>query len=157
VSAALDDIMARQMAAREGRTIPLCKEMSAECREAQARADRVAQQFGDSAPPPLMGELPEQYRRRLISAYARYSKAWRGTDLTPLAGKALDTVEVQVYADAMQEARQPTSLTLNPGELVERVVTDDAGRRTRRFFGDPEACWGAFKMPSRLVVGWGTK
>jgi hypothetical protein len=134
------------------REIPVCNEMMAECRQAQARADRVAQDFGDSAPPPLVGETPLQYRRRLISGFAQHSKAWRGTDLDAFSDKALDVVEDQVYAAARREAAAPRNIPA--GQLVERVTTDETGRRIKRFFGDPEVTWGPFKTPSRIVTGW---
>jgi hypothetical protein len=136
----------------------LCEGLEQEYRRAQARADAVAQAFGDAAPRWLEGERLTQYRARLLRPYQKYSNAWRDVPLPSFpSDKALDTVESQVFAAALEEARQPTSLTVKPGELVERVVTDDAGRRVRKFYGDPEVCWGPFKTPSRLVTAWNVK
>jgi hypothetical protein len=137
--------------------VPLCEEMRQEFVRVQQRADSVARLFGDAAPQWLAGESDLQYRRRLARQFQKYSPAWRGAELGAISGKALETVESQIYTDAAQEAQRPTSLTLRPGELVERIVTDDSGRRTRRFYGDPEACWGPFKTPSRLVTAWNVK
>jgi hypothetical protein len=40
------------------------------------------------------------------------------------------------------------------GELREAVTTDDAARKIRRFYGDPEYCWGPLKPVTQRVVGW---
>ena len=133
----------------------LCENLEQEYRRAQSKADAVAQAFGDAAPRWLEGERLSQYRARLLRPYQKYSPAWRDVPLPSFpSDKALDTVENQVFADAVKEAKQPTTLTLKPGELVERIVTDDTGRRIRKFYGDPEACWGPFKQQSRIVTGW---
>jgi hypothetical protein len=139
------------------RDIPLCEGLRQEFAKRQARADSVAQLFGDFAPPWFAGESDLAYRRRLVGQYQKYSPTWRDAEIGTLSGRALETVESQIFADAAREARQPTSLTLRPGELVERVSTDATGRRITKFHGDPEACWAPFKVPSRAVVGWATK
>ena len=33
-------------------------------------------------------------------------------------------------------------------EVIERDIT---GRQISRFYGDPEVCWGAFKLPGRRI------
>lgn len=38
------------------------------------------------------------------------------------------------------------------GELVQFIERDDSGRKIKRFYGPPSACWDAFKEPARLVV-----
>jgi hypothetical protein len=43
------------------------------------------------------------------------------------------------------------------GQLAEYTETDRTGRVITRFAGDPDACWGMFKQPTRLVTGWNTK
>ena len=125
--------------------------------EAQAKAERVAQAFGDSAGAPrhLNGESLSQYRRRLLGAFKKHSRSWKDVDLTPFADKALDTVESQVYSDALAAAMSPQNVEAGTLRIV--TATDDTGRRIRKFYGDPEACWGPFKQPSRLVTGWQTK
>ena len=54
-------------------------------------------------------------------------------------------------AESMQET------AYRAGILREVITTDDTGRRIRRFFGDPEACWGPFKQIPRHITGWNTK
>jgi hypothetical protein len=34
------------------------------------------------------------------------------------------------------------------------VTNDDAGRRIKRFYGDPAECWDPFKYPARAVIGF---
>ena len=136
-------------------------ELSAEDRKlmvgAQQRADRIAQAFADDAGAPrwLNGETYDDYRRRLAGKYKAHSKAWKDVDLAPFSGAALDTVEAQIYADAMEAATSPASVVA--GTLRESVTTDVTGRPTIRFFGDPEACWGTFKQPRRAVMGMNTQ
>jgi hypothetical protein len=119
----------------------------------QMAADRLHQAYGDSAGAtrPLIGESLDQYRRRLMQPWKRYSAAWKDVDLQPFAGAALEQVEKQVYADAMSEASNP--INFQPGVLTEYFDTDRTGRRITRFRGDPGACWDQFKLPIRRVVG----
>ena len=42
-------------------------------RNAQSRADAVAQLFGERAPPPVTGEPLREYRERLLHPWQRYS------------------------------------------------------------------------------------
>jgi hypothetical protein len=43
------------------------------------------------------------------------------------------------------------------GTLRMVITVDETGRRIRKFFGDPEACWGPFKQPTRRVTGFRTQ
>jgi hypothetical protein len=137
--------------------VELAEEDRAHFVEAQSKAERVAQAFGDSAGAPrwLSGETLAQYRRRLVSKYKQHSPAWKEVDLSPFADKALDTVEMQVYADAMNAAIRPATFT--EGTLIERIETDRTGRKISKFSGDPEACWGPFKQVGRRVIGFQSK
>lgn len=124
--------------------------------DVQAKAERVAQAFGDSqAPTRLNGETVDQYRQRLLRPYQKHSSNWKDIDLTPFLGKALDPVERQIYADAYEAARHPTEGV--EGRLIPYFESDETGRRIRKFSGDPEACWAPFKAESRLVTGIKTK
>ncbi len=122
---------------------------------AQSQANRMAQAFGDDeAPRALDGETLTQYRQRLLNKWKQFSNAWRGVDLAPFSDKALDTVERQIYSDAMAFALDPANVPENM--LREIITTDHTGRRIHSFVGSPEACWGRFKMQPKLVVGWRT-
>ena len=46
---------------------------------------------------------------------------------------------------------------LAAGRLTMVTEHDEVGRPIRRFYGDPELCWGQFKLQSKVVVGWGAK
>ncbi len=125
--------------------------------DAQAKAERVAQAFGDSAGAArwVNGETLLQYQRRLLGKFKDHSPAWKSVDLAKLDSDALAVAERQIYADAMRAAMNPESV--EGGSLRQVITTDDTGRRIRKFYGDPEACWGAFKQPARIVTGWNTK
>lgn len=120
--------------------------------DAQAKAERVAQAFGDSASPWVRGETLTQYRRRLLSTLKPHSAQWKDVDTRKLDGAALDTVEQQVFADAWTAALDPANVP--EGTLRMVVDRDETGRPIRKFIGDPEACWGPFKRPGKIVTAW---
>jgi hypothetical protein len=128
-----------------------CTEMVNEFHAAQSKADAVYTAFNDSAPAPLVGERLIDYRLRLLKPLQPHSAAWRNTEI-PANEQVLKVAETQVYADAAAEARAPSNVPA--GTLVERIEKDITGRRITRFFGDPEACWGPFKIPAKCVTGW---
>jgi hypothetical protein len=121
--------------------------------EAKRRAERVYQAFGDSAGADRWanGETYDSYRRRLLGGVKQHSAQWKEVDLTAFEGKALDTVEVQVYADSYQTATSPASVPV--GTLRKHVDVDATGRQITSFTGDPEACWGQFKAPKQVMTG----
>lgn len=124
---------------------------------AQVKCERVAQAFGDSegAPRWMNGETLPQYQRRLLGKYQGHSVSWKGKDLSKVDASVLDVAETQIYADAMSAAIRPAGIT--EGVLIERTEQDRTGRKISKFSGDPEACWGPFKLPSRRVAGFQTK
>jgi hypothetical protein len=85
-----------------------------------------------------------------LAPYKKHSASWKGTELTKVDESVLPIAESQIYADAMSVALTPT--TLGDGVLVERITKDRTGRNISRFYGDPEACWGQFKQPSRYLT-----
>jgi hypothetical protein len=125
--------------------------------DAQRRAERVVQAFGDSAGADRWanGETYDAYRRRLLGTVKSHSAQWKDVDLTAFGDKALDTVEVQIYADAYQTAISPASVPV--GTLREHIEVDETGRKIKSFSGDPEACWGSFKATPRMIGGITTK
>lgn len=122
---------------------------------AQARADKVAQAFGDSAPRWVDGESLSQYRQRLLSKFKAHSADWKGVALAKLGDDVLGVAETRIYADAIVAATDPANVPA--GQLREIIETDRSGRRISRFIGDPGACWDMFKQPARNVIGWNTK
>ena len=124
---------------------------------AQMEASPVYKAFGiaDGAPTWLNGETLDEYRVRLANEHKVHSKRWKDIDLSGMSGPALQNVVTQIFADAMVEARHPS--TFEPGVLQEYYTHDQTGRRITRFRGDPGACWDQFKSPTRQVVGIGGK
>lgn len=112
----------------------------------------LAHALGDELPTPLHGESATEHRQRVLGTFQRHSPDWSAVNLRRLKGAALDTAERQIYAAANAAARDPG--TVPAGTLREIVETDPTGRRITRFIGDPEACWGPFKSPSRIVTAW---
>jgi len=122
-----------------------------EFRQAQARADSVYQQYGDSAPPPLAGEQLHAYRVRLVSPYLKHSAKLKNANLAKIHDtNALDVIEQQIYLDAAREAVHPTG-GFRPGELRAIVTMDAANRPVTRYVGDQNACWSQFNPPIRHV------
>jgi hypothetical protein len=108
---------------------------------AQAKADRVAKAYNDSAPPPLAGERLLDYRARLASEYKKYSRSFKDSDLHKIGDPtAMSGIEDVIYADAAREAVHPTG-GFRPGELRAVVSQDATGRKITKYYGDPGACW----------------
>lgn len=103
---------------------------------AQARADGVMQLFGKQANPPLAGESPISYRKRLSESLKKYS-AMKEVRMDSLDGSAFDLVEERVYADARTAALSPAEAPT--GRLIPMVRRDSAGREITTFAGDPMA------------------
>lgn len=120
--------------------------------DAQAKAERVARAFGDSSSRWVNGETLTEYRQRLLSKVKEHSARWKGVDVRKLTGAALDTAETQVYADAWAAATDASNVPV--GTLRQVIEVDETGRTIRKFYGDPEACWGPFKQPTRIVTAW---
>ncbi len=115
----------------------------------QARADGVSAMFGDRAPPPIPGETPLDYRRRMAKKFQRHSARFKDTRLESLDAATLDTVEDIIYHDAIQNAREPGDVT--PGILVPSISRDEAGRQITRFHGDVMGFLGPF-MPQEAQI-----
>jgi hypothetical protein len=120
-----------------------------------ARADTLAHSFGSVAPSPAVSESSLQYRKRVAAFFQPLSPDWSSADLRPVPKNTFERIEAQIYNDAAREALQPTKIP--PGTMVERISTDETGRRIKSYFGDPEACWGPFKVPPKRVIGLGSK
>ena len=102
--------------------------------DAQAKADRVFQAFGDSAPRPLQGEDLNGYRRRLANRLREHSPALKDVNLHAINdAAAFEFMEKQVYADAMAAALSPVDLP--EGVLREMRSPDLTGRQITTFAG----------------------
>ena len=113
-----------------------------EIAQIQSRADSVASAFGESVSPPLPGESPIAYRRRLVKPYQRHSKPWAKVDLNSITdATALAIAESQIYADAIASSTSPD--TIGHGKL--RAVTKmENGSTVTRYYGDSKAFLGGF-------------
>ena len=112
--------------------------------DAQVKAERVYQAFGDSAgaPPALRGESVDGYQRRLLSRFKEHSSKWKDRDLVKVDASMLDLAEEQIYADAMHAALHPKDL---PEGVLRRIETKDAAGRTKvSYIGDERAAWLPF-------------
>jgi hypothetical protein len=156
-SRATDPALAARIAAIESQIAVIPDDQRSRFVDTYAKAERVTQAFGDSAGARRWhpGESHLEYRRQFLNRFKSHSAQWKDVDLTPFADKALDTVETQIYADAMLAAVSPASVPV--GTLRESTRMDQTGRRIHEFHGDPEAAWSAFKYPTRIVTGWQTK
>lgn len=119
---------------------------------AQAKADRVFEAFGDSAPRPLQGETLINYRIRLADALKVHSPTLKGTLLSRVAiadSTTFEVLESQIYKDAAEVARSPS--TVPAGQL--RMVTKrmDSGHTINTFVGEP-AAWMRNFAPEQQYV-----
>lgn len=122
-----------------------------ELSEAQAKADSVANAFGERASAPMAGETPLAYRRRLASKFKAHSKEYASIDLNAVADSALfGIIEKSIYADAQTAAYSPA--TVVPNQVRAIVRADATGRNITTFAGDPAAVWGPFQLKARRVV-----
>jgi hypothetical protein len=108
---------------------------------AQTRADSVAAMLGDRAPPALAGELPIDYRKRLLKRFAPHSPRFKDTRFDSMDNGTLTTVEDVVYVDAANSARAVGDAT--PGVLIPIEERWRDGRTVTKFVGDV----GAFLAP----------
>lgn len=121
--------------------------------EAQARADSVYREFGDSAgaPPPMTGETAMAFRRRLLRGMQKHSKDWAGIDLHKLDDATLPIAERRIYADAQQAARNPTDLP--DDRLITVSMRDPVTGLTRLEFRGKHTFIHGLRRPSARVTG----
>jgi hypothetical protein len=125
---------------------------------AQIKANRVANAYGDSAPPPLAGERLLDYRARLATQYKRFSKAFQNSDLHKIGdASAMSGIEDAIYNDAMTEARHPTSASVAPGQLRAITTMDASNRPITRYHGDISAFMDQFNAPHRYITRFMTR
>jgi hypothetical protein len=124
----------------------------------QSRADAVYGAFGanNRAPRPMDGETPPNYRRRLAEGLKKHSTLWKDIDLyVAVNDAALTNVELAIYNDAMQIARNPANL--GEGELRENRRTLESGHKVSDFYGKPSAWLNQFAGNRRMLAGVRTK
>ena len=143
-----------QIAAMDARLNTMSQPLSAADRDAlsvaQARADGIAQMFGDTVNPPLHGESPIAYRKRLAAKFQKHSGDMKGVRLDSLDGAAFALVEDRIYLDAQSFATSPAQMPA--GRLQAHVRLDDAGRRITTFTGDMDGWMSHFKAPGVVAT-----
>lgn len=145
--------MAAQIRTMQAQIEALTKPVSYEERDqlaaAQARADAVAQLFGEHVEGPLPAESATSYRKRVLTRFQKHSDRFKNVRIDSLSGPVLDEVERVVYADAQAAALAPEALPA--GVLIPVRSRDAAGREITRFHGDMDAWLGHFKTPGQSV------
>ena len=112
---------------------------SERCREFQVKYDDAFRGFGVATPPPVEGERPGAYRKRLYEHLRRRLPS--GHDLATtraddIPGSAATNFERMMLEAAMSEALRPSAENLpRDGSLVRRERTDDMGTRTVEWLG----------------------
>ena len=148
-SAKLIADMSAQIKAMDAKIKQLNKPLSSADRDqlsrAQARADSVAQMFGQEVAAPLNGETPIAYRKRLADSLKKHSADLKTVRLDSLDDATFAVLEERIYADAQKAALSPTAG--RGGQLIPIVRRDSTGRNITTFQGDCIAAWGPFMSP----------
>jgi hypothetical protein len=112
---------------------------SERCREFQVKYDDAFRGFGVQTPPPVEGERPGAYRKRLYEHLRRRLPS--GHDLATtraddIPSSAATNFERMMLEAAMAEALKPSAENLpRDGSLVRRERVDDMGSRTVEWLG----------------------
>jgi hypothetical protein len=112
---------------------------SERCREFQVKYDDAFRGFGVATPPPVEGERPGAYRKRLYEHLRRRLPS--GHDLATtraddIPSSAATNFETMMISAAMREALKPSAENLpRDGSLVRRERVDDMGSRSIEFLG----------------------
>jgi hypothetical protein len=106
--------------------------------------------FGDRASPPLAGERPIDYRRRLAARFQKHSERFKETRFDTMDPNTLGVMEDLIYADAVAAAKAPGGAS-TPGQLIPIQERDSAGRMITRFVGDIGAFMAPFTSPGATV------
>jgi colicin import membrane protein len=118
--------------------------------DAQAMADNVYNSLGMQCPPPMFGETPRNYRRRLLRGIQRHSPDYKNIDLDKVAdAKLFALAEKTIIADALREGARPTEF--QPGRLRMKERKRD-GHIVREFIGQPRDWMDQFAGQTGLKV-----
>lgn len=115
---------------------------------AQARADSLAQCFGETVTSPLSGETPISYRKRLAEKFQKHSSdRVKVIKLDNLDIHSFPVIEDQIYADAIAISNSPSLLP--KGRLIEHKTKDESGRTITSYTGDIAVFLEPFAMKPR--------
>jgi hypothetical protein len=123
----------------------------------QSRADDAFSTWGQRAPAPVMGQDPDEYRRKLMIKAKNLlpeGHELRNITVNRLPASTLDIFEPQLFA-ACKDAGQRND-SVPPGEMrmVERINPDN-GHKMNVFYGT-RSFIEDFKLPVRRVVSFWT-
>ncbi len=120
---------------------------------AQARADSVYSALGEKVLPPLHGEKPIAYRRRVAAKIQHHSQQFAKAALDMLDPATFEAVENSIYADAMTAAMSPASAPA--GGLRPVVRNDGMGHIITEYVGDNAHFLSRFRPPvSQRARDW---
>lgn len=123
--------------------------------DCQARADSVANAFGESAPRPQLGEGVLGYRKRVANKFKKYSDTLKDVEISTIDDDALfSIVEKQIYGDALKAANSPIA---NVGQGLRAIkTTTPAGHRITTYKGEISSWMNNFKADAFRVSGFNT-
>ena len=143
----------RRIADMEARITRATRPISANDRDelarVQQRSEGLAQMFGDSISPPLAGETPIEYRKRMAGKFQRYSDSTKGIKLDALDDASFGVIEERIFADAQAAAHNPDAPP--EGRLIAIKTQDGAGRTITKYHGDPKAWLKPFMAKGMAV------
>lgn len=135
-----------ELAAMRAAQAPLSHDERNAVAAAFHRADSVYQMLGEQTPQIMPGERPSAYRRRLADGLRKHTKSFKTETIhDSVSGAAFDIIEDRIYAEALDEAKNPSR---NDAAFVLReIVTHPNGKTRRDFYGDSRVAWAPFMPP----------
>lgn len=136
-NASLKRLIADMDARMQRLTRPVSAADRDELARVHKRADSLAQMFGDSATPPLAGETPIEYRKRMAAKFQKFSDSTKGIKVEKLDEASFAVIEDRIFADAQAVAASPDHVP--EGKLLAIKSQDAAGRTITQYHGSPKA------------------
>jgi hypothetical protein len=132
-------------------------QVQASARVFQARADDAFSTWGQRAPAPVVGQDPDEYRRRLMIKAKNLlpeGHELRKVTVNRLPTSAVDIFEPQFYAACKEAGTRNDSVPEGQMRMVERINPDN-GHKMNVFYGT-RSFIEDFKLPVRRVVSFWT-
>ena len=143
---------------REARRTEARKHADACRRHAERYADAF-EAHGQQPPPPVDGDYPGDYRRRLLQRLIDklpQSERWHDAKADDLGSDLIAAIEAEVLEAAKREGERPSPENFpNDGTLIARHRVDDMGQRTTEYFGK-RSFIADMGLPGKRVVAFHT-
>jgi hypothetical protein len=110
---------------------------------AYARLDSISGIIGVTPTKHVVGEMPHQYRKRLLKLVQPKSAKYRDKDFTGAHGHGFDYIEDLVYADVVDTANDPMSVPRGEVRVVQ--YRDPAFRLITKTIGQEPLWMGQFQ------------